>query len=564
MMREGPLKRAARVIEFGRHIPLSKLARRIELDVRRRLRDRLTVGIPANVPVLVRASVLPCALLFRPSESVGVGEGTLRFTFLGRTETLSRSGLDWQAPGAGPEHQLWRMNLHYMEYLKDLPDSVWGDLVDDWIDANPACCRGAWKDSWNSYALSLRVVEWMQELTRRADRLPSDLVARVEGSLAQQLIFLERNLETDLGGNHLIKNIKALIWASAFFAGPDAARWRSTGVGLLQTELGRQILIDGMHYERSPSYHCQVFADLLECRHALAEDPLGGALDDALYRMAQATADLVHPDGQVALFNDAGLTMAYAPAACLDAYCQLFGRRPTPRPVFALDHAGYYGLRVGGTYLIVDCGRIAPDDLPAHGHSDVLSFEWAVAGERVIVDQGVFEYVPGERRRRSRAAESHNTLCFEGADQADFFGAFRCGRRPNVKVVEYEAKADGFVLEGTHDGFTHLHGAPRHFRRFEVRPGEIVIRDRVEGKPKVAASIGFLLGPGVQIDVSSHQALIRTGASLIRMTSTLPICVEEGVWWPNMGHEERTSRLRIRLGPGVSEASTVFQVARTQ
>ena len=121
------------------------------------------------------------------------------------------------------------------------------------------------------------------------------------------------------------------------------------------------------------------------------------------------------------------------PSAC-DVYERLFGRRPTARESFAFADAGYFGLRSATSYLVVDCGRIAPDDLPAHGHGDVLSFEWSVGTQRVFVDQGVFEYIPGARRQAARSAASHNTLCLEGADQADFFGAFRCGRRPNVEV----------------------------------------------------------------------------------------------------------------------------------
>jgi hypothetical protein len=64
---------------------------------------------------------------------------------------------------------------------------------------------GAWKDFWNSYALSVRVVVWLQQLARRTSRLSPDLV--VEASAVEQLVFLERNLETDICGNH----IKALI-----------------------------------------------------------------------------------------------------------------------------------------------------------------------------------------------------------------------------------------------------------------------------------------------------------------------------------------------------------------
>jgi uncharacterized heparinase superfamily protein len=115
-------------------------------------------------------------------------------------------------------------------------------------------------------------------------------------------------------------------------------------------------------------------------------------------------------------------------------------------------------MRTQSSYLVADCGRIAPDDLPAHGHGDVLSFEWSVKGHRIIVDQGVYEYIAGPRRRQSQTAMSHNTLCLEDADQAELYSSFRCGRRPNVDVRNYNAHAAGFVLEGTHDGFAHLPG----------------------------------------------------------------------------------------------------------
>ena len=174
------------------------------------------------------------------------------------------------------------MNLHYMEYLEEADDKLFADLVRQWIDANPPYSRGYWKDSWNSYTVSLRTVVWMQQLARRGARLDAATREAAVASLAQQIRFLEANLETDIGGNHLIKNIKALLLASAFFDGSEAERWRALGLRLLAEELDGQVLPDGTHYERSPSYHCQVFADLLECRQALGDDPLNGALDDAL------------------------------------------------------------------------------------------------------------------------------------------------------------------------------------------------------------------------------------------------------------------------------------------
>jgi uncharacterized heparinase superfamily protein len=556
------IARAVRAIEFARHIPIAKLARRGELSLRRKIADRLQSAPPRLPPP--RPAQAPPLPLFPPRLHLKPLEmpGGLVFAFLHRTVAMSGTGIDWAAPGPKAADQLWRMNLHYMEYLEGTNDELWARLVADWLCVNGRPAPRAWADSWNSYALSLRLVVWLQELARRADRLPAALIREVEASAASQLRFLERNLETDIGGNHLIKNIKALIWASAFFQGDEARRWRRKGLALLGKELGKQILRDGMHNERSASYHAQVFADLLECRHALGEDAPCAVLDDALHRMARVTAHLAHPDGGPALFNDAGLDMAYSPGDCLDVYEQLLGQRPAKRQNFAFEDAGYYGLRSGKVYLIADCGRIAPDDLPAHGHGDVLSFELSVGGQRMIVDQGVFEYNAGEKRQRARSARSHNTLCFEGADQADFFGAFRCGRRPNVTVLDYRSSANGFVLEGTHDGFRHLPGRPRHVRRFEASPDRIVIRDRIEGTPDRTARIGFLLHPGAGATLEDGTATVRHGASAVKIACSAPLDIEPAVWWPCMGLERATSRLVMRLPPPMKSAVTDISIVQ--
>ncbi len=556
------LQPATRAIAFGRHIPITQIARRLELTLRRKLREYLPAfaSISREPPPVAAAPPQP---LFPPRAPHCHQDGDqLVFTFLNRVVSMSRKSMNWRPDLSPPDAQLWRMHLHYMEYLEPLPHTIFGELVRDWIAQSPYAEADAWRDAWNSYALSIRTVIWMQQIAHRAGSLGQPLVAAMHRSLAQQLRFLEGNLETDIGGNHLIKNIAALLWASAFFAGPETERWRQIGLQHLRTALPRQTLADGMHYERSPSYHCQVLADLLTCRQALGCDPLDGMLDAALHRMAQATADLVHPDGAVPQFNDAGLTMAYAPTICLNAYARLFGNRPQQRALFAMRDAGYYGLHTGGSALFIDCGRIAPDDLPAHGHGDVLSFEWSVAGRRIIVDQGVHEYSAGQKRQAARTAASHSTLCFDGADQADFFGAFRCGQRPDVQIRTWEPGSNRFILEGAHTGFIHLPGHPIHVRRFEATPDTIVIHDRIEGSPAAHASIAFLLHPDVDVSTTGPSASLSTPDCRIAMFCTEPIAVEPAVWWPDLGKEVPARRLRIHLPPGQRALTTTLRVVR--
>jgi uncharacterized heparinase superfamily protein len=548
-----PIGHLRRSIAFARHVPPRQALRRIALSARRAWRDQFGAQ---TARVDAAPAPEPPTPIFAPrSGMIESSPRGLVFTFLGRAVTMAPAAIDWNAPSREPEHQLWRMHLHYMEYLEEVGDTLLAALIEDWIRANSFARAGAWKDSWNAYALSIRAVVWMQQLALRGERIAQSTRAQAVASLAVQLANLESELETDIGGNHLIKNLKALLWGSAFFRGADARRWRRTGLRLLSVALEDQILSDGVHFERSPSYHAQVFADLLECRHVLGPKDTPPALEARLRAIAQATADLAHPDGLVAQFNDAGLHMAYAPRPCLDAFSRVFGERPTPRASFAFPEAGYFGLRSSDTLFIADCGRIGPDALPAHAHGDALSFEWSVAGLRLIVDPGVFEYVAGPRRAAARSAATHNTLCYDGLDQAEFFGAFRCGRRPNVTVLAFDSGDSHLVLKGTHDGF----GAEaRHERHFEVEPGRLRIVDLFDAPPSRPARLGFLLHPEAMVARAGDGLLIARGRARIEMSCDATITVEGAVWWPDMGVELPTRRVSVAPDRARRRVVTIF------
>lgn len=532
---------------FARHLKAHQVLRRMQLEARRRWRVRRPPDHTQAGAATALRQDLPGPLL-PPRGGLERCAGGWRAVFLNRARTFAGQ-IDWQpAPGA-PADQLWTMHLHYMEYLEALSDADFQALVEDWLARNPPYRPGYWRDVWNSYTISLRVVVWLQQLASRRDRLDDRLIARMAAASAQQLDFLHQHLELDLGGNHLIKNIKALLWGARAFALPAARRWRRTAEALLERELALQILPDGVHYERSPSYHCQVLADLLECFQVMAPGPLRSELEAALERMAAAAADLAHPDGYVALFNDAGLHMAYAPGDCLEACRRAAGIVVAPTRHVRRAAAGYYGLRAAGNYALFDCGPIAPDWLVAHGHGDILSFEWSLGGRRIVVDPGVFEYVAGARRTYARSSASHNTVTVDGAEQCDFFGAFRCGRRarPQLRACAVTA-AGGLELEGTHDGFDHLPGRPRHVRTVVVSPAAdaLEIVDRIAGAAG-SACMRVLLHPACTLEVVGCRALIRRDDVVIEVLAERAITVERAHWSPDLGLWLETLRLAIRF-----------------
>ena len=227
-----------------------------------------------------------------------------------------------------------------MEYLESVDDERFAAFALDWIERNPVSRRGSWRTSWSSYVIAIRAVVWMQQLAERGAGLRTGARVRIERSLGEQLAHLASNLERDIVGNHLIKDAKALLWASRYFDGHEPRAWGALAERALLDELDEQVLDDGMHYERSPSYHAQVFADLVECA-AIARGALRARILAKLEPMAQVLVDLSHPDGLPCLFNDAGLHTSYSPDECLRAWETVSQGRVQRRSIFALEEAGY-------------------------------------------------------------------------------------------------------------------------------------------------------------------------------------------------------------------------------
>lgn len=477
----------------------------------------------------------------------GSKDGELTVSFLNEARTFRESEIDWRPPDQKYGTRLWLLHLHYMEFLESLPDRHFVSTVEDWINNVPPYQDEYWLDTWNSYALSIRCVTWMQEYARRRERLPQPFRKRVRGSIARQLRFLTDHLEVDIGGNHLIKNIKALLWGGRFFESEEAETWQKKGSKLLSDQLREQILRDGVHYERSPAYHVQVFTDLVECHAVLTDGTLKERVCKRLNQMAQVTADLTHPDGRVSLFNDGGLNMTYDPAECLRVWEERSGEKIAPRSVFQFPEAGYYGLNVRDEYILVDCGKVAPDSLPAHGHGDILSFEWSIGAQRLIVDAGVYEYNPGPRRVYSRSTMAHNTVSLAGEDQCEFWDAFRVGRRARVLKADYEDTERGFRFTGAHDGYRHLAGSPVHKRIFNVEPGLIEVDDRVSGGNGQRAEARLLLAPDCAVEYRGDDLEIEAETETVLLEADAnSVDIRDAKWYPDFGVEQTCNQLVLR------------------
>ena len=85
--------------------------------------------------------------------------------------------------------------------------------------------------------MSLRIVNWLKFLARHNHALRQfsreAKKRRLLESLYRQVTMLERRLEKHLLGNHLLKNVKALLFAGAWLETFDSSRWWAEGAELL-------------------------------------------------------------------------------------------------------------------------------------------------------------------------------------------------------------------------------------------------------------------------------------------------------------------------------------------
>ncbi len=497
---------------------------------------------------------------------LAAGAAERRFTFLNRPNTAGAGSLDWQAPDMS---RLWQYHLHYTDFVAALAlgaqrghDERWSDdalaLVEDWIGANPPGRRPGWEP----YPLSLRVVNWVIALAALGPRVGEGRRARIAGSLAAQGRFLARHLERHIGGNHLLKNAKALFILGAALDCPEAEVWRAQGRQLLLDGVEHQVLADGGHVERSPLYHGIVLEDVLDVLAlAAAAGPslLSGtqlaALGGAARRMTTWLARMRHPDGGLALFNDCVVAGEPEPGALLGYAARVLACEPSPGGTVALAESGYFVVQRGQARAVIDCGAIGPDELPAHAHADTLSFELSWAGRRVVVDAGTAEYALDDLRRYVRSTAAHNTVRVDEVEQSEVWDSFRVGRRARPGRARLAEAADDVVFAGAHDGYARL--GVIHHRHIVATDTAWVVVDELRGRGRHRFESYLHLHPDLRLEAGEQGWRVVGDRGDLRVRPIGAVICEETQGWycPDWGRAAVAPALVFR---GEAEAPATF------
>ena len=504
---------------------------------------------------------------FRPVDALILGRWPVlpelqagKIRLLGQVRELGdASGWDYtDAP------RLWRFHLHYWDWAWGLaadPDrlaarALFARLWRSW-QASAGFGRG---DAWHPYPAALRAWSWCglhHDLAAGSDLEP-DFVAE----LAAHAGFLRRHLEYDVGGNHLIKGLKALVGLAVFFADERLLR---LATGRLTRQLTTQILADGGHYERAPAYHCQVLADLIDVADLLRAGgtPPAGEITAAVDRMRDWLGAVLTPDGDVPLLND-GYPVDRELLAALQP-----GPDPVSptNPVLVLPETGLVRALAGGWHLLADVGPPCPPSLPAHAHADTFGFLLHVDKVPLLVDGGTSTYEPGPVRQHERSTAGHSTVQVDRADSTEVWGVFRAGRRARVSGLAVHADAARVTCEAVHDGFRGLRGRPLHHRRWSLTSGELRVEDTVTGQGRDEIVIRWQLAAGSTVWVAGRTALVTGPAGdfsvTVAATARVRLAAETRAVAAGFGSTAEAPVLTCRMDAALAvRVTTVWNSAR--
>lgn len=419
----------------------------------------------------------------------------IKFVFLNEARLLS-TPIEWNNKNWP---RLWQFNLHYFDWIRIIIDyyldtnkilKSYGQveiIIDEWITSNLPGIG----DGWHSYTISQRIRNWIWLLRV----FPVLVDEKKINSIWDQVLWLESHPEECHGGNHWLENLISLSLASLQFQGKDSQRILKSSLQKLNIELKNQILDDGGHEERTASYHVVILDKLVElaCFLQILESQRPFWLVQNIKKMSKWLESILLDKNILPRFNDSALNACPPPEDVLkfaNSYLDkinysnsgirlilinLIKKKKNcqkliiqKKELIDLPCTGWTIVRLGKFWeFTFKNGISCPKHLPAHAHSDLLSFDIFYKGLPVIAEAGTSIYENGAVREFERSGKSHNILQlapFKGntfskkkikwIEPIEVWDSFRAARKANIiNRSAKKIKKDFFQISGSHDGF---------------------------------------------------------------------------------------------------------------
>lgn len=400
----------------------------------------LELVIPEGLPAYLEPIPEPTSYVRRRADAAREGQ----FTFQGVTGDASRpgGGIDWRHRGPrGDREWAWLLNRHQdfvnlLAVYRETGDSRYRDAivdqVSDWMDANPVPGSLSFSPAWRALEAARRVINsWVPVLaaTDGSTEIPPRTRERMVASLVDHADYLMEHHH--FGGNHLVTEMSALLLLAVVL--PEHSRsptWAAYALELLNEELEKQMLPDGVHRELSNHYQKIAGAGFQRARdfsRFLPGRPAPALPGQRLEQVWDYFARVTRPNGTGPLNNDADIELngiLIKPLATVyDRPDWIWIATQGTRGEAPVGSAGSWYPYAGHLIFRNHWGRDALWgflDLGPHGtdhqQNDRLHLSVSIGSEDFLVDAGRYVYRDDAWSEWFRSARAHNLIRIDDAD----------------------------------------------------------------------------------------------------------------------------------------------------
>lgn len=413
-------------------------------------------------------------------------EDQLLTTFLHRTAFWEPLGIVYRSTGDE-------------KYAKE-----WVFEVRDWIKKNK---QGAYADdknfAWKAFVVSFRLNHWSSyfNIFINSPHFTPAFLMEFLNSYNEQANYVLNNY-TDIGNHRLYEALHMMYAGSAFPEMKEATNWRKSGIVILNEEIKKQILPDGVQFELSPSYHIgtiKIFLDALQVAQLNgAEKEFPESYRTLVEKMVLAVGNYSFPDYTFPLYGNSFMANKNGMLKNYQLWAKVFpenkvieyyandgasGKKPDYLSS-SLPDAGFYAFRNGwntkSTVMQVKAGPPAE----FHSHPDNGNFVLWVKGRDFTPDSGSFIYANVGNKENSkrdwyRSTKAHQTLTIDNKNIEN-----------NAQVQKWETSPDLDMLCYTNPSYKNL----SHQRTFLfIDKTFFIIIDRAIGTAKGNLAIHYNL-----------------------------------------------------------------------
>ena len=446
------------------------------------------------------------------------------------------------------------------------------ELFYDWNNKNHFLCGVEWT---SAMEIAIRVNSWIytycflnkafEKYNLENNKILKDIS---RGIIVMADYIVKHRAKYSSANNHLIVEMYAVGMSGIFF---DYKPWEKLAFNILTEELPRQNYADGVNKEMSLHYQSFVMEAygllMLEMKHNHIKIPQ--IWEEYLLHMSEFMCDCCGEYGETVVFgdNDEGKILDLS-GEHFDHYRYVLDLMGSVLPKrylkmenihenlcwilegdsqdSVLQKHCYYSPEVKcykeGGYTLwrsknnkvligIDHADLGFGSLAAHGHADALSFQMFIEGMPVFVDPGTYNYhVPKKMRDDLRATVNHNTVCVDGANQAEILGPFLWGKRYECKEAEVQENEEGVYFEATIQNNGNVHKRKMRISDRDIIKIEICDDLELSKDTKKVEQI-FMLGTECRwledacINIGNHMLNIKSTAQIERKQRVVQLVI---------------------------------------